>query len=430
MPSLNLTTVTPSTASFIVSVPVPHPHRHRRRPDHGCLHRPRMTLPEVPTGPYRVASADARLPSAATPGLRLRLFYPARQDSNNSARPARWFPPSGNGSRLQDETVLGVLRFARLPAAPLLAPFLSTLPRQPLPASLGGPPAASRFPLVLFSHGLGGSLANYCSLCIDMASHGFVVAAPEHTDASAFAAYVGDERRLIPYAHFSPVVHGPNFRQNQLDTRRKDFDATLAALKAADEGDGKLLPLSDDVEFPDLTGVVDARSLVVVGHSFGAATVISYAAAHPGRAAKVVCLDAWLQPLGEEFMRGVDLVDSDVLFVDQALSGMKDSMALRERMPRPSGDGKADAVKVLNGMHNNSSDFPLRVPRYIALAARMTAPGSDPLALLQAQNRAVGGFLKGRESWHAFRSNVAAGGDEVLALASLGAARVLLKTDK
>lgn len=420
----------PFHRTLAFAVPMPMSRTYRPHSVFDRLHHPRMTAREAPTGPYKVAAVDARLSADVTRGLRLRLFYPAPDEKHHASPPAPWFPPSGNGSRLQDETILGVLRFARLPAAPLLAPLLSAIPRQPIPASLGGPSAPSRFPLVLFSHGLGGSIANYCSLCIDIASHGYVVAAPEHTDASAFAAYIGDEREFIPYAHFTPGIHGPDFRRKQLETRRGDLDATLAAIRTADLGDGKFIPLSDEVEFPELTGKVDVQSAVVVGHSFGAATVLSYAAAHPGLARKVVCLDAWLQPLGEEFMRAVDLRDSDVLFVDQALSGMKDSVALREKIPRPSGQGTADAIKVLNGMHNNASDFPLRVPKYIAVAARMTAPGSDPLALLQAQNRAVASFLKGRESWQAFRCGVAAGEDEGLALASLGMARVLLKTEK
>ena len=36
------------------------------------------------------------------------------------------------------------------------------------------------FPLVVFSHGLGGMRTTYSTICTDLASHGYVVAALEH----------------------------------------------------------------------------------------------------------------------------------------------------------------------------------------------------------------------------------------------------------
>ena len=42
------------------------------------------------------------------------------------------------------------------------------------------PPSISPFPVIIFSHGLGGCRATYSGTCCDLASHGYVVAAVEH----------------------------------------------------------------------------------------------------------------------------------------------------------------------------------------------------------------------------------------------------------
>ena len=70
---------------------------------------------------------------------------------------------------------------------PLLVLYPSRSPEHPerlgpylLPVALDAPIDAGTFPLVLISHGSGGSHLAYRTLAAHLARHGFVVAIPDH----------------------------------------------------------------------------------------------------------------------------------------------------------------------------------------------------------------------------------------------------------
>lgn len=60
------------------------------------------------------------------------------------------------------------------------------------PEGISGEPT---FPLLMFSHGLGGSRTAYSSLCSEFASYGFVVCAVEHRDGSGPRTFVNHKKR-------------------------------------------------------------------------------------------------------------------------------------------------------------------------------------------------------------------------------------------
>src|SRR5262245_37468056 len=59
--------------------------------------------------------------------------------------------------------------------------LLAGLPLVTQQAARDAAPAAGRFPLVVFSHGYGGHRRQSTFLCTHLASHGYVVVAPDHT---------------------------------------------------------------------------------------------------------------------------------------------------------------------------------------------------------------------------------------------------------
>ncbi|MBI4815582.1 MAG: dienelactone hydrolase family protein [Deltaproteobacteria bacterium] len=123
------------------------------------------------------------------------------------------------------------------------------------------------FPVVLFSHGSGGVRFQNTWLTVHLASHGYVVAAPDHT-GNTLRDMVGSGGEL-------EIDFGAQF-QSFLD-RPRDLSAVLASLGQF-SGDALLAELAD------------VQRVGAAGHSFGAVTALRVAAFEP--AVKAVISEA------------------------------------------------------------------------------------------------------------------------------------------
>jgi predicted dienelactone hydrolase len=139
----------------------------------------------------------------------------------------------------------------QLPHALLHYP--STYPSQPtdfgpyeLDVAVDAPPAPGRFPLVLLSHGSGGSPLLYRTLSLLLARHGFIVALPKHQGNSL----------------------GDNALENTPDNLIQRPRQLLALLDA----------VMTDTTFAQSRG--DAP-VTAIGHSMGGYTVLSVAGGQP-----------------------------------------------------------------------------------------------------------------------------------------------------
>lgn len=116
------------------------------------------------------------------------------------------------------------------------------------------PPRRDRgaFPLVLFSHGMGGVRWQSTYLTVLLASHGYVVAAPDHHGHTLYDSN-----------------HGSFISQGEaIEARPADIRFVLDHLLALPPGDA-------------LRGLVDPERVGMAGHSFGGLTTLRTAALDP-----------------------------------------------------------------------------------------------------------------------------------------------------
>ncbi|KAF4630926.1 hypothetical protein G7Y89_g7214 [Cudoniella acicularis] len=263
-------------------------------------------VPSFPsyTGPYKVGTIDIELPvselESPSPSpdesistIQYRIFYPCEPDSKGKS--VNWIPAP------QRDYVSAYTRF--LGAGSMLAEVISFVPRLlhyiTIPvrknASLLDPPTStSRWPVMIFSHGLGGSRNAYSYLAGSIASHGMIVIAPEHRDGSTPISYIRNvpstnspptektffrrNRKTVDYVRLShtPSSEVEEGRNAQLKIRLWELGLVHDSLLKIDEG----VPLTNlntsSVSLVGLKNKMDVHTpgkITFAGHSFGAATI-------------------------------------------------------------------------------------------------------------------------------------------------------------
>jgi predicted dienelactone hydrolase len=213
------------------------------------------------------------------------LAGPAGAGAARPLRAARGLPDASPGQFRVGHATLSVPAAGELPAlsvdvwypskhAPGPKATYELRPGVDIPARLavdGATPAPGRFPLVVYSHGSGGFSVVATFFTEALASHGYVVAAPNHPGDTIIDAYL------------RTVVNGTDALS----------DAALAALVTKRIGD---LPrvITGVLDAPPSTAgyarSIDRRRVVLAGHSLGGAAAIGAAAADP-RVRAVIAMD-------------------------------------------------------------------------------------------------------------------------------------------
>lgn len=418
------------------------------------------------------------------------IYYPAHLDVHHDAasrkaetgynsRPT-WLP------RPRKLIANGYGRFASLPQKPVEAFFAITSMLTKLPAfrnariaehwpehqqnwhdregklSAGPLPEdgqkTPKFPLILFSHGLGGTRNCYSSICGELASHGFIVCAIEHRDGSGPRTFVNmsnqSVRRMKSEAiakdrHNVTTNHTKTYetvdfifpendrydtapthdvdtklRQAQIQLRTAEIDEVYFLMCEICAGRGEELKDLNvrtkgtpgvssiglaGIDFSTWKDRFHTTNVSLIGHSFGSATAVdmlrsqgTYPYLTQG------CLyDIWGMPVSEatkEHSIKVPILEIN----SEAFMYWDENFAVSERVAKESQSAGQDAwlLTARGTVHISCSDWCVVYPRIASALMKMTM---DPIRAIDVHVDATLDFLDRTiklDDHQAFRRNL------------------------
>lgn len=138
----------------------------------------------------------------------------------------------------------------------------------------------SRFPVIVFSHGMASCRTSYTQYCGELASRGYVVAAIEHRDGSGPGSVImradGSSENVfhISEHNLTPQPDLPELKKAQLDMRQIEVEETINVLRAINSGNGQSVyernARREGILLSQWKRRLDLESIVVGGHSYGA----------------------------------------------------------------------------------------------------------------------------------------------------------------
>ena len=315
----------------------------------------------VPSGPFAVGTTvlqwtDPDRAETATPDagdhrtVVVQLWYPARSVAASTPR-AQYL---GRTRREADIVAAAEADYLGVPSV-----LLDGLPRARSHAVPGAAPADGRFPVVLFSPGLGGVRTQNTAWAEDLASRGYLVAGVDHPYDSA-AVVLADGRTVRTKVTGSDdPAEGDRLRIGWTTVRAADLSFALTQLGRLDRGE-----LTGE-----FTGRIDTARAAATGHSLGGAAAMRVAQQDP-RFTAVIDLDGGLnvdqRPLHQP-----------VLAVTHALQGRADADYLA-RLSTVLGQGTATSYRlsVPGSTHLTFTDAPLFLPPVPSVAGSLSRTDS------------------------------------------------------
>jgi len=251
-----------------------------------------------------------------------------------------------------------------------------------------------KWPLVVFSHGMGCSRFAYSRICTDIASHGFVVAAVEHRDGSAALSYSMESGNKLWIQHRRITDEDKEYqmRNSQLQFRIKEVVRVLNLVEELARGSNVTNVLEDagDYDLKMFKDKIDTNHTMLTGHSYGGATTLM-TLARDERFKLGVVLDGWLFPMKDEKVfpkQPILFVNTESFMSRHNIQKMKLFLEKEESDPC-----QRKMIFIKGSVHQNHIDAPLIFKDGIIKKIIGMQSDTDPMLVLDINNKLMLHFM-------------------------------------
>ncbi|XP_055741461.1 platelet-activating factor acetylhydrolase-like [Salvelinus fontinalis] len=354
-------------------------------------------------GPNAVGCSDFMMDHTVE-GTFFRLYYPCVA-SDNAEKPD-WIPCKGYFYGLAD-----FLKINRGLSEKIFNYLFGSFK---IPAALNGSYKQNgKYPVVIFSHGLGAFRTLYSAICTELASQGFIVASVEHRDESASATYFYHQKPQEPEKDkASPLKPNPEapenlveewmyyrslkpgesefpLRNKQVKQRADECIKALDTLIQINSGKTMENVLQTEFDWTTLENSMDLCRIAVMGHSFGGATVIE-ALCKDVNFKCGIALDAWMFPLDEEiYVR----VKQPIFFINSEKFQWAGNISRMRKLDSSSTSMQRKMITIKGTVHQSFPDFTFLTGNWIGKILKLKGE-LDPQVGIDLCNRASLAFLQ------------------------------------
>jgi len=260
-----------------------------------------LPIPSTPTGPYKVGTLSMVLVDdnryeiySETPNqprkLMVQLWYPA--EVSKKAKVTTW---------MDDIDILGpaIAKYLELPSF-----FLDHIKYARAHSYLQAPLSNdfSKYPVLLFSHGWNGFRAQNTYQVEELASHGYIVIAPDHTFGAVASVFPDG----------TVAYNNPQALPTGTDIPDEDFQNTADVLGQQWAGDLSFIldylgNFEDNIGSGITSNRLDFDRIGAFGHSTGGGAVIQFCG-QDTRCKVIMGMDPYLDPVSSQLLEsGLDI---------------------------------------------------------------------------------------------------------------------------
>eukprot|EP01083_Nonionella_stella_P073659 199391_1 len=331
----------------------------------------RKTYPKFASlpGPFKqIGVSYHRIPNNA----RFKMYYPTSLkhiQESNSANPTTYFSDFDCV-----KSIWGIPSF--------LLKMLNDLKHSsnPMPCFIGAPihkHTKSKYPVLLFSHGLAANFDTYTQLLCGLASYGIIVGIIEHDDGSAIFTKTHDNKHMyLEPGHLLNAQSGAKYRPNPWKTEHDIADYGEQRLKKVRVPQFIALykylmsngvHMKDDTVLNSILDKADLKNLIFGGQSFGGVT--SWMASHEMQDDALKCLllfDPWFGCLDSEELKEMRWNIPGYVLSSEAWIKKKKYFTELTRLVMSNGLSKDNTWEYAKGFtHYCTSDVPLFGPSWL-----------------------------------------------------------------